>query len=161
MRMLTLHSLLLRLAAGAFPPSALPRWEAALLKELVSVGDPTLRRGLLAVAFEDALALGNNPDPSARRGGLAPLPRRPAGLRPVAREGPVRNPKPDEKLDPNTPPPVRPGRFMDCIANLQADIALAEGARSAAELEADGIWRRLRDCRADALAILEDMANWR
>jgi hypothetical protein len=152
-------------AAGAFPPSALPRWEAALLKELVTIGDVTLRRGLLAVAFSDALALRNNPDPSAQRGGLSPKPRAPptaAGrwsAQPNA--APLRNARPGTPDDPNAPPPVRPGRFMDCVANLQADIAVAEGvARSGSELATDPIWRRLRDVRADALAILEDMARF-
>jgi hypothetical protein len=73
---------------------------------------------------------------------------------------PLRNARAGTPDDPNAPPPVRPGRFMDCVANLQADIATAEGARNGAEAETDPIWRRLRDIRADTLVILEDMARF-
>ena len=128
----------------------------------MTIGDPTLRRGLLAVAFQDALALRNNPDPSAaaQRGGATPV--LPMQRKPLPK-GPLKNARAGVPDDPNAPPPVRPGRFMDCVANLQADIAAAEGAgRDDAEAAAkDPIWRRLRDVRADALAILEDMAQWR
>ncbi len=148
-----------------------------MLKELVTIGDVTLRRGLLAVAFRDALAMNNNPDASATRGGLAPKPTRPPSSQGRwgaggagsggssggnASDAPqlLRNAKAGAPDDPSAPPPVRPGRFLDCVANLQADIATAEGVRSAEELEKDAIWRRLRDCRGDALFVLEDMAHW-
>lgn len=141
-------------ATAAFPPSQLPRWEMGLLKELLTVGDPVMRRGLLRHAMSEALALNNNPDDSASRGGMRPAGARPAGMRPISARA-AAQPNADE------PAPVRPGRLLDCIATLCADVAKNEGYVTAAELGRDPMARRAMEVREELLISLEDMAQFR
>jgi len=172
-----------KIVAAAFTPSTLPRWETALLKELVSIGDPVLRRGLMQLSFQQALRLGNNPDASLRAAGPKPQAGRwgsgPEGqarakaaavqeavaaataatAAKVPDKAALRNPRPGEKDDPNAPPPVRPGRFLDCTENLLSDIQRAEDYATRRQCEADAVWARVRDCRTEAIAVFEDMAG--
>ena len=152
-----------KVITAAFPPSQLPRWEIALLKELVTVADPTVRRGLLQHAFSEALELGNNPDASATRGGLRPLSTRPPQVGTPWKGGPPAAPPnaPRKADDPNAPPPVRPGRFLDCVVNLLSDLAVAEGLRTQEALALDPIGARVQAVRAETLLVLEDMARFR
>ena len=140
---------------GAFPPSSLPRWEMGLLKELLAVGDPTVRAGLVRHALAEALELENSPDESAGRFGARPAGARPAGLRPLSARG-IRPPPGAQ-----APPPVRPGRLLDCIANLRAETAKNEGLFSVEELRLDPLAARAELIREDVLAALQDMADFR
>ena len=139
-----------KVVTGAFPPSQLPRWEAALLKELVTVGDSTVRSGLMRHALSEALLQGNNPDVSAARGGMRPMGSRPQG---------VGGPK--EGGNPEGPPPVRPGRLLDTITNLRADIANADGYDTVAQLREDPIARRAEKIKEELLVVLQDMAGFK
>jgi hypothetical protein len=174
-----------KIVSAAFTPSTLPRWETALLKELVAIGDPVLRRGLLQLAFQQALRLGNNPDVSLRATGPKPAGGRwgtgpeakakakaaavadavaqaaAASAAKVPKQVALRNPRPGEADDPNAPPPVRPGRFLDCTENLLCDIQRAEDYATRRQCEADAVWSRVRQVRGEAIAILEDMAHFK
>jgi hypothetical protein len=137
------------------------------------------------VAFQQALRLGNNPDASLRATGPKPQAGRwgtgpeakarakaaavadavaqaaAASAAKVPQQVALRNPRPGDKDDPNAPPPVRPGRFLDCTENLLSDIQRAEDYATKRQCEADAVWSRVRECRAEAIAILEDMARFK
>jgi hypothetical protein len=146
------ETLTTKVITSAFPPNQLPKWEAALLKELLPVGDPVLRRGLLQHAFTQALAQDNNPDKGASRGGL-----RPVGSDPLRAARGRAAPGGGKGAD--APPPVRPGRFLNCIANLRADIAQAEGYRTEREMRDDPMAARVVTIREETLAVLQAMAD--
>ena len=157
-----------KVITAAFPPSLLPRWEMALLKELVAVAEPTVRRGLLQFALTQALPLGNQPDVGhAAKGGLKPIGSRPASAGvpwkgkagEAGKPGPAQGGKSGAEAD--GPPPVRPGRLLDCITNLLVDLAVADGATSEAELGQDPVAKRVQAVRREALDILADMAQFK
>jgi hypothetical protein len=154
-----------KVITAAFPPSQLPRWEMALLKELVNVADTTVRRGLLQFAMTQALPLNNKPDSdSVKRSGMKPIGSKPASsTSPLKRTtaGNVSGKDASTDASADGPPPVRPGRFLDCVTNLLVDLAVADGATSAAQLAQDPVASRVLSVRDEALAVLEDMAQFK
>ena len=131
--------------------------------------DPTVRRGLLRHALSSSLSFSNEVDAEqATRSGTRPsgyIPRPgappppPLGARPTPAAATSAPPRPPS---PPPTPPVRPGRLLDAIANLRADIAVAEGLqRGDSSAEAlDPVAARVAEVRRDALCVLEDMAEW-
>jgi hypothetical protein len=160
-----------KVITAAFPPSQLPRLEMALVKELVAVAEPTVRRGLLQFALTQALPLGNQVEVGhASKGGLKPIGSRPpsAGVpwKGKGKEGETGKAgasggKNSEKREGDGPPPVRPGRLLDCITNLLIDLAVADGANSEAELAEDPVAKRVQAVRRETLLVLEDMAEFK
>ena len=157
-----------KVITAAFPPSQLPRLEMALVKELVAVAEPTVRRGLLQFALTQALPLGNQVEVGhASKGGLKPIGSRPASAGVpwkgkdggAGKQGASQGKNTQQEGD--GPPPVRPGRLLDCITNLLVDLAVADGANSEEELAADPVAKRVLAVRRETLLVLEDMADFK
>ena len=59
-----------------------------------------------------------------------------------------------------TAPPVRPGRFLDCLANAQAEIMRVEGLSDEVLAMQDPIFRRMAGIHNDMVEMLERLAEW-
>eukprot|EP00887_Chlorella_sp_A99_P006768 scaffold3.g6768.t1 len=127
---------------------AVPRAVATFVKELVRVGSEERRRALLRKAFGEDWILGAA-SAEERDDGLEGAASEHAGGSVAAGQGQQGARDPGEA--------VRPGRFMQGLAALQAE--MLDAVAGSGEPVSSAMLERVESIRREAVAVLEDMAG--